>query len=92
VNPHFYQLRKEAVGKDQVVLGNATERCERDFLSPVLCVTNSNEIRERNPDAAVCTVHAMMNAILERKGFDVVAAASVIEALRRLQHDGSAFG
>ena len=35
---------------------------------------------------------AMMNATLERKGYDVVAAASVTEALRRPQHDGSAFG
>jgi hypothetical protein len=34
----------------------------------------------------------MMNATLERKEFDVVAAAGVTEALRRLQHDGSAFG
>jgi hypothetical protein len=49
VNPHFYRLRKEAVGKDQVVPGSPTERCERDFLSLVLCLTNSNEIRERTP-------------------------------------------
>ena len=52
MNPHFYRLRKEAVGKDQVVPATATERCERDVLSLVLSVTNSNEIRERTPFCA----------------------------------------
>jgi len=42
VNPHFYRLRKEAVGKDQI-RGSATERCERDFLNIVLRVSKSNE-------------------------------------------------
>jgi hypothetical protein len=49
VNLHFYRLRKEAVGKDQVVPGSSTERCERDFLSLVPCATNSNEIRGTKP-------------------------------------------
>jgi hypothetical protein len=38
-------LRKEAVG---LVSGRTTERCERDFLSLVLRVTNSNEIRDES--------------------------------------------
>jgi hypothetical protein len=41
VNPHFYRLRKEAVGKDQKVPESTTERCERDFLGLVLCASNS---------------------------------------------------
>ena len=44
--PHFYRLRKEAVGKDQV-LKSATERCERDFLRLVSGVSNSKETRGR---------------------------------------------
>ena len=46
MNPHFYRLRKEAVGKDQV-LGSATERCERDFSNIVLPVSKSNETQEQ---------------------------------------------
>jgi len=48
VNPHFYRLRKEAVGKGWVP-GSATERCERDSLRLVLRVSNSNETWERTP-------------------------------------------
>jgi hypothetical protein len=39
VNPHFYRLRKEAIGKDW--RRSATEICGRDSLSLVLCISNS---------------------------------------------------
>jgi len=41
VNPHFYRLRKEAVGRIRYLSGSATEICGRDFLSLALCVSNS---------------------------------------------------
>jgi hypothetical protein len=48
VNPHFYRLRKEAVGEDHVLLpGRATERCERDSLTLALRVNNSNSNGEQ---------------------------------------------
>ena len=46
--PHFYRLRNETVVKDQVP-GRATERCERDLLSLVLSISNSNAIRVMFP-------------------------------------------
>ena len=49
MNPHFYRLRKGTVGKDLGVPERATERCERDFLSLVLRVGNSNANRPERP-------------------------------------------
>jgi len=45
--PHFYQLRKEAVGRDCVLPGRTTERCERNSLRLAPCFSNSNGIRQR---------------------------------------------
>jgi hypothetical protein len=75
MNPHFYRLRKEAVGKDQL-LGSATERCERDFLSLVLWVSKSNEIRERTLSSHEfygCLTVVFGSALLSFSAFSTVA-------------------